>query len=482
MERSKRTKMLEDGNLRLADFKHFLRRKYGSLVRACRCLLSPDDSMVLHKPQFLKACAKIGWQEDAKLIWQVLDNDDSGEATLDELDPQSAEVFASFRTFALKRFGSMSAAFRALDTDGTKTVSLDEFVKAMEAFGFDRPSKSKLIFQGLDKDGMDRLTEENVLFLEKWKPLPFLLSHPNLQAAKEFKALLLKRFGNFLNAWRQILDKDNSNACNWNEFLAACSKLHFAQDVPGAWRALDKDLSGCISLNELDPVSNTALLSFKCWAEQEFGGVRSAFRVFDADGSKEITSAEFKQCCHIFGFRGDVRTIFKALDVEGGGTLTPLEVFFLDDWEVDAEEREEPRAIHFPEATRRAGTASQESRPGTAWQGLAAAGAGDAAEGPRGGVAAQLVPGAAAAARRPEALKPGLAVWQNSRNPWRWPRRGPLPPMPATLNALLEGKPPPVDPPPAKRTAAKAALAKAARRPLPVVPEPFLHAPPTQSA
>eukprot|EP00419_Tripos_fusus_P066480 CAMPEP_0172912582 /NCGR_PEP_ID=MMETSP1075-20121228/188705_1 /TAXON_ID=2916 /ORGANISM="Ceratium fusus, Strain PA161109" /LENGTH=49 /DNA_ID= /DNA_START= /DNA_END= /DNA_ORIENTATION= len=48
-----------------------------------------------------------------------------------------------------------------------------------------------------------------------------LLAKPNVQAMHDFKAMLLDKFGTFLKAWRQQLDKDGSNRCNFTEFQMA---------------------------------------------------------------------------------------------------------------------------------------------------------------------------------------------------------------------------------------------------------------------
>eukprot|EP00931_Biecheleriopsis_adriatica_P056746 TRINITY_DN3364_c0_g1_i3.p1 TRINITY_DN3364_c0_g1~~TRINITY_DN3364_c0_g1_i3.p1 ORF type:complete len:557 (+),score=102.39 TRINITY_DN3364_c0_g1_i3:38-1672(+) len=40
-------------------------------------------------------------------------------------------------------------------------------------------------------------------------------------------------------------------------------------------------------------------------------------------------------------------------------------------------------------------------------------------------------------------LAPGLVAWRSPQNPWHWPRRGGVPPMEASVVALLHGKPPP---------------------------------------
>jgi len=68
-------------------------------------------------------------------------------------------------------------------------------------------------------------------------------------------------------------------------------------------------------------------------ADEEFGGVRSAFKVLDSDGSNELSYREFRGACRNYGFQGDIRGIFEALDQGGELSLQYKEVIFLDDWE-----------------------------------------------------------------------------------------------------------------------------------------------------
>jgi len=156
-ERVRRSMDMQTSDALLLDFKQLLKKKYGNFFRAWRCALSHDDAMTLHKPQFLKACTMIDWAGDARLLWRALDRDDSGSITIDEFDPHGAQIFASFQRFILRRFGTVLAAFRAIDMDGTKTLKQDEFVEAMRTFGFEDAAHAKLIFHGLDKDRSERL-------------------------------------------------------------------------------------------------------------------------------------------------------------------------------------------------------------------------------------------------------------------------------------------------------------------------------------
>jgi len=330
----------------LADFRQFLKRKYGHYVRAWRTALSPDGSMVLQKNHLFKACSNIGWQGDVRLLYQAFDKDDSGYISIEELDAKSAELLAHFHVFVEEKFGSASEAFRAIDKFKTKKVRQPEFVNAVRSFGFTYPAK--LLFHGLDLGGTKSIVEEDLLFLDKWRPPAFLVAPPNPQAAEEVKALLLKTHKNHLKAWRHILDVDASNHCNYDEFEAACKKIGYRGDVPGAWRALDTDLSGYITLQEIDPVSSETLMEFRRWCDEEFGGVRSAFGVFDTSGDNEVTYTEFRRSCRIYGFDGNVKTLFYALDSEKNGTLSVEEVVFLDEWEFhDGQDlNEAPSAMH----------------------------------------------------------------------------------------------------------------------------------------
>jgi len=321
----------------LRDFKVFLRQKHGNLVRAWRRALTTDDSMVLQRADFFKACSRMGWQGDVRVLWRGFDRDDSGYIAIEELDAAATLVIARFRSFVSDKFGTMSAAFQSLDKHRLGKLRQQDFITALKASGFTAPGKA--LFQALDVQGHKSVMEEDLLFLDRWKPPLYLLAEPNAQAAEDIKALLLQTYKNFLKAWKHCLDLDSSNRVNWEEFKAACKRhppkgISYQGDVVGAWRHLDDDLSGYITLREIDAAANEVLTDFKLWADEEFGGVRSAFGVFDRDSSHEVNYREFRKGCREFGYAGDVHSLFRALDVERSGVLTLDQVSFLDSWEI----------------------------------------------------------------------------------------------------------------------------------------------------
>eukprot|EP00439_Symbiodinium_sp_Y106_P026751 s596_g3.t1 len=318
----------------LADFKKHLRRTYGSYLRAWRLVLSPNDSVTVSRTQFLTACSALGFKDAGKVLWRAFGRDELSPISLDFLDPESAEVLAHFQQL-VQQLGGVSAAFRVFDKKDVKRIKMPEFISTLNSLDASLPAKQ--LFYGLDTDANGRLEIEDFKFLEKWKLPEFLIASPSEEAKEEVKRDLLVTYKTYLKAWRLALDENNSNRCTWPEFQSACRKVNFTGDVAGAWRALDTDLSGSITLQEVDYESSATLATFKKWADENFGGIRSAFMVFDADGSNGVTLREWRHACRIYGFHQGASSLFKQLDAEGVGSLSLDQVAFLDDWDFQPE-------------------------------------------------------------------------------------------------------------------------------------------------
>merc|ERR1719317_1764697 len=138
------------------------------------------------------------------------------------------------------------------------------------------------------------------MFLDRWKPPAFLTVPPNPVAREDIKQGLVAKYGYYLKAWRRAMDPRSQNRCNWRDFQIGCAKIGFVGDIAGAWRALDYNMSGDITLFEIDPLSCETLRSFKLWADEQFGSVRSTFSVFDEDGSNSVTGREFRRAARIY--------------------------------------------------------------------------------------------------------------------------------------------------------------------------------------
>lgn len=331
-------------------FKTFLKTKYNSFLRAWLGALDMDGSMSVPKSELFKACSEMHWNGDVRALWRAMDKDDSGVTSLEELDITSAAQLALFKEFIDKKFGSSRNAFGAFDRFNAKKLKQAEFIGMCKGHGF-TGKFTKWLFQGMDRANRKFITQEDMHFLDRWKPPSYLTCQPNQEAAEAFKALLLRVYDSSLKGWTQCLDRDSSNRVNWQEFEAAAKKIRFSGDVAGAWRFLDIDMSGFISLHELDPDASETLLGFKRWADEEFGGVRSAFSVMDSDGSNEITLKEFRRACRSYGFEGNCRRLFDCFDSDKQGLLTIDEIVFLDDWDVALDDMPEIPLAELPDST-----------------------------------------------------------------------------------------------------------------------------------
>jgi len=161
----------------------------------------------------------------------------------------------------------------------------------------------------------------------------------------DLQACMHEQCSHPLVAWRGIMDMDNDNLVSWVEFKNACRKVGFQGSVGAAWRMLDRDVSGTITLHEWDPKGAELLASFRSWAEAHFGSVELAFKAFDKEGSGSVTLADLKQACRKLKWDGDVKALFQCLNAKGNVTgdegkarhLVLKDVDFLDRW-VDHDE------------------------------------------------------------------------------------------------------------------------------------------------
>lgn len=73
------------------------------------------------------------------------------------------------------------------------------------------------------------------------------------ESLDEFKAILIEKYGSLVAAWTEHLDSDGSGEMDYQEFVQACRSIGFQGSLKKVYREMDKDGSGQISLNELDP-------------------------------------------------------------------------------------------------------------------------------------------------------------------------------------------------------------------------------------
>jgi len=324
---------------------------------------------------------------DIGVLWKSLDKDGDNYITLTEYNPKCAVLLAQFQHWVRERFGSCAALWECPEVvdllsepqGGGRWVSnkkllMDNLTAVLKAVGWKSDNSSSAgssLGTMLDYYGCGFVSREDLEWLDRWQPPGWLCSEPDPKAWQELRVLMLKAYDLPLRAWRKLLDTDDTNQVCWSEFERACRKLGFKGNVGGAWRHLDADNSGTISMREYDQESADLLSSFKEWAEYQFASVELAFKAIDADGSGSITLSELKRSCRRFKWQGNVKLLFHCLDTDNDSerrTLQYKELEFLDAWEGDYSASEQMledtiRLIQEREVKRRVRPSTTSSAP-----------------------------------------------------------------------------------------------------------------------
>jgi len=173
------------------------------------------------------------------------------------------------------------------------------------------------------------------------EPAVWLMAEPNESAWKDLIEILLAKYGHLLRAWRFELDADGSNLVSWAEFRDVCDRLQFKGDVGGAWRWLDKDLIGWVSLASIDAESSDNLHSFKEWAENGFGTIEQAFKAISHDNSSgDFSFHDMRVACNKFRWHGNMRMLFDSLS-KCGDNVSFKDAAFLSGWGIADRENNE---------------------------------------------------------------------------------------------------------------------------------------------
>lgn len=183
-QRLKERRSIIDPQKSLEALKQNLKKRFGgSLVRAWRRMFANRETLSMQKPQFIKACAEVGWRKDVRAMWYLLDKDNNGSVTLEEFDYDSAQALARFAKFLFQNYKSVEKAFRMLDVDGNLYVPREEFMAAAGRMGFEHTAAT--LFSAFDLDQAGKIFEEDMKFLDRWKPRAFLTADPHEAAANQ---------------------------------------------------------------------------------------------------------------------------------------------------------------------------------------------------------------------------------------------------------------------------------------------------------
>jgi len=332
MEQKRKAAARALGWAMLKDFRHFIRNSFGPTYHAWRRALDPAGTMQVPRADLFKLCRQMNWKGDIRALWKALDFDGNGTTTIEELDLQCARTLAHFKDWATQNYGKKPTSALWSDlAQKRRKLTRAQFAGALVERDFSHRVNSLVLW--LDWAGKKYIEEDDLRFIDTWRMPPWLVCVPEKQAAHDFRRHLRHKYGNSLRAWRLALDRDFSNFCNWHEFQKACKFLRFQGNIPGAWLALDQDLSGSINFQAIDPDSHDCLAAFVKWAKEEFGSVALAMKAFDKDRTLALSFKELRYAARIYGYDGDIRKLYGIIDQECAGCVLSRDLAFLDRWD-----------------------------------------------------------------------------------------------------------------------------------------------------
>jgi len=334
----------------LKDFKDNLIMRFGTIVTAWRAVLDTDGNGRLSFGELCNALRQMSYHGDMTQLWNELDKDSSGLISLDELDPDAETRLRDFREYLAGHYDGLENAWlKGFDTDNTKRVDADQFVERCIKMGYgtDNPNRLKHLFKSLlPERGKKHLYVDDFQALligvptsdrEKlWygTPMQFVAQRPAAQTdheaklmgastLKDFKNSLVQRYGTIVAAWRAALDTDGNGRLSFGELCEALRWLSFHGDKKQLWMELDKDSSGLISLDELDPEAEQTLREFREHLVEHFGGLEAGWlKGFDIRNTKRIDADQFLERCSKIRYATDdpntVKKLFRLLLPERG--------------------------------------------------------------------------------------------------------------------------------------------------------------------
>eukprot|EP00929_Paragymnodinium_shiwhaense_P011619 TRINITY_DN1175_c0_g2_i1.p1 TRINITY_DN1175_c0_g2~~TRINITY_DN1175_c0_g2_i1.p1 ORF type:complete len:855 (-),score=212.00 TRINITY_DN1175_c0_g2_i1:231-2795(-) len=332
-------------------FLDYLCEQFGSAVKAWRRELDPDANFKVRLPRLRQFVRRADLPIDSGDLIKAIDKNDCGFCLIEDLCPESAIALCKFHKWACETFGSCAAVWDALQDPrlaavqwaSSKQVVIGAFSQSLIQLGWEAGRDAQVMRElsvALDMNGCGCVKREDLEWLDRWTPTEWLRSEPDDDAWRELRDLLLEKCGHPLKAWRSILDADGSNEVTWLEFQECCEEVGFEGDAGGAWRHLDSQLKGGISMREYDEDSSEMLQSFKLWADEVFGSVALAFQTLDEDSKGFVTLTEFRKGCRNFNWSGNPKLLFSCLklnDAEGSAAskgLVAKDVVFLDTWTI----------------------------------------------------------------------------------------------------------------------------------------------------
>eukprot|EP00435_Cladocopium_sp_Y103_P068251 s243_g31.t1 len=136
----------------------------GSVLRAWRKFFETEnDGGRINEFQFVRMCRQIRFPADPVQVFRYLDDDGSGELTLEELDQEGNDLWANFVEWCAQIFsGATDFIQKLLPKNGDKKLTAAQFEEGIVKSGWSRGSES-LLFSAVNLRGDDAIDAYHVM-------------------------------------------------------------------------------------------------------------------------------------------------------------------------------------------------------------------------------------------------------------------------------------------------------------------------------
>lgn len=134
--------------------------------------------------------------------------------------------------------------------------------------------------------------------------------------------VLLQRYGSSLIGWRRAVDKTLNGIVPYGQLVKSCRELDLTPQVPRLWEKVRAEGRSALEFYDLDPEEGRGIeeLADKLW--NHFGlDIAKAWPFFDRNNQQYLSFDVFAERLQTLGFKGDVRTLFRGLDLSTVGRV-----------------------------------------------------------------------------------------------------------------------------------------------------------------
>jgi Ca2+-binding EF-hand superfamily protein len=380
-EKQRTAKALDQGASDLPAFQECLVRKHGNIMRGWKEGLDLEKNGSISFMAFARACNRLGYKGGVKELWDQLDADGSKQIGLAEIAPVEDAMLRAFTDALRARYNNslIMAWKRLLDPDNSGRCTKTELEKAIQVLRLD--VDTEVLFGYLDYDrsgfitleevdqkafeammrgddllGLDGVTgstkpKSELTFFERQamqstnqrrqaigkqerKRVETIIRkrrEANIGASdlEGFQTALVRKHGNILRAWKEVLDVDGIGHLCFTTFCKACRDTGYNGNIKKLWNQLDYDGSGFISIDEIAPVQGAMMTQFKQLLRDCHGGslVRAWKETLDVEKASRVSLERFIPACESLGISTELAyKTFLWLDYDHSGFISLDEI------------------------------------------------------------------------------------------------------------------------------------------------------------